>query len=54
MMRVIRVKSKRERERLERLLLRKKKVLAVIDNPKYIGDEFTRKADFVIIEEKKS
>ncbi len=51
MMRVVRVKNKRERERVERLLLRKRKVLAVVDSPRYIGDELTKKADVVIIEE---
>ncbi len=52
-MRVVKVKNKRQREKLERLFLKRNRVIAVVDDPKHIGDEFTKRADLVILEEKK-
>ncbi len=52
-MRIVKVKNKRQREKLERLFLKRNRVIAVVDDPKHIGDEFTKRADLVILEEKK-
>ena len=50
-MRVIRVKDRRSRERIERKLLKERKVLAVVSDLKDLRDEFVRKANVVIVDE---
>ncbi len=50
-MRVLKVKNKKSRERLERRLLQKGKVIAVISDIKDLGSEFIGKANVVILDE---
>ncbi len=50
-MRVIRVKTKRERDLLEREILKRRKVLAVVTDPKDLESDLVRKADVVILDE---
>ncbi len=48
---MIRVKDRRSRERIERKLLKERKVLAVVSDLKDLRDEFVRKANVVIVDE---
>ncbi|RLJ70599.1 hypothetical protein BCF55_0876 [Hydrogenivirga caldilitoris] len=50
-MKVLRVKSKRDRERVERRVLGKKKVLAVVSDVRDLNSDFIKKANVVIIDE---
>ncbi len=50
-LRVMKVKDKRSRERLERRLLKKRKVIAVISDIKDLKSELVRKANVVIVDE---
>ncbi len=50
-MRVVRVKDRRSRERIERRLLKKRKILAVISDVRDLKSDFIRKANVVIVDE---
>ena len=50
-MRVVKVKDRRSRERIERRLLKKRKVIAVISDLKDLKSELVRKANVVIVDE---
>ena len=50
-MRIVRVKDRRSRERIERRLLKKRKILAVISDVKDLKSDFIRKANVVIVDE---
>lgn len=51
MKKVIRVRDKRSRERVEKKFLRKRKVLAVITDLRDLRSDMVRKADIVILDE---
>ncbi len=50
-MKVVKVKNKKSRERLEKKFLKKRKVLAVISDLKDLNSDFVKKADIVILDE---
>ncbi len=50
-MRVVKVKDRRSRERIERELLKRRKVIAVISDLKDLKNELVRKAKVVILDE---
>ncbi len=50
-MRVIKVKDRRSRERIERKFLEKRKIIAVISDLKDLKSELVRKANVVIVDE---
>jgi len=51
MKKVIRVRDKRSRERVERKFLQKRKVLAVITDLRDLKSDIVKKADVVILDE---
>ncbi len=53
-MKVIRVKDRKARERIERKVLGKRKVLAIVRDWRDIRSEFVKKADVVIVDESPS
>ncbi len=50
-MRVVRVKDRRSRERIERKLLEKRKVIAVISDLRDLRSDLVKKANVVIVDE---
>ncbi len=50
-MRVIKVKDRRSRERIERKFLEKRKIIAVISDLKDLKSELVKKANVVIVDE---
>ena len=50
-MRVVKVKDRRSRKRIERRLLKKRKVIAVISDLKDLKSKLVRKANVVIVDE---
>ncbi len=48
---MVKVKDRRSRERIERRLLKKRKVIAVISDLKDLKSELVRKANVVIVDE---
>ena len=51
-MKVMVVKNKAQKERVLKRLLKKRKVIAVVNNPLDLRKELLKKADVVIFEEK--
>ncbi|WP_457600970.1 hypothetical protein [Hydrogenivirga sp.] len=50
-MKVVKVKSRKEREKIERKVLRSRKVLAVVSDVRDLNTDFVRKADVVVVDE---
>ncbi len=50
-MKVVKVKGRKEREKMERKLLKSRKLVAVVGDVKDIRSEFVRKADVIILDE---
>ncbi len=50
-MRVVKVKDRKSRERIERKFLKKRKVIAVIGDLKDLRSDLVKKADVVIVDE---
>ncbi len=50
-MRVIKVKDRRSRERIERKFLEKRKIIAIISDLKDLKSELVKKANVVIVDE---
>ena len=50
-MKVVKVKGRKEREKMERKLLKSRKLVAVVGDVKDIRSEFVKKADVIIIDE---
>jgi len=50
-MKILAVKNKRQREKIISRLLKKRKIVAVVNNPSQLKSELLKKADVVIYEE---
>ncbi len=50
-MKVLKVEGREKRERLERKLLRKRRVVAIVGSVKDINTEFVKRADVIIVDE---
>ncbi len=50
-MKVLKVKDPKSRERIEKKLLRERKVVGVVSNVKDISSDFVKKADVIIVDE---
>lgn len=50
-MKILAVKNKRQREKVISRLLKKRKIVAVVNNPSQLKSELLKKADVVIYEE---
>ncbi len=50
-MKVVKVKGRKDRERVEQRLLKNRKLVAVISDVRDIRSEFVKKADVIIVDE---
>ncbi len=50
-MKVLKVKDPKSRKRIEKKLLRERKVVGVVSNVKDISSDFVKKADVIIVDE---
>jgi len=50
-MKVLKVKSRRERERIERKVLKKRKVVAVVSDIRDLNSDFVKRADVIVVDE---
>ncbi|EDP75993.1 hypothetical protein [Hydrogenivirga sp. 128-5-R1-1] len=50
-MKVFKVKSRRERERIERRVLKNRKVVAVVNDVRDLNSDFVKRADVVVVDE---
>ncbi len=50
-MKVVKVKDRKSRERIEKKFLKERKVVGVVSNVKDITADFVRRADVIIVDE---